>query len=251
MRSDEKYRVIVIDDEKDIRKELINALNESIEFEVVGEADSVSSAYQVIAKTEADLIFLDIKLKEGDAFQLLHKLRRAEITIPFVVLNTGYQEFEYAQRSLNEFRDEVLMILKKPFWENWHQKEQEILLKLSNIDRSPVEISDKKIIRFKVGHTSFRLQTADLIVIRTHPEGKGKGLLQVLTQESSYKVYENIKDIIRHLPADFMQINRNTIVNLNYVVSYNHVEKLAKLKHLPQEDFIVTKKHQKEFESYL
>lgn len=249
--NDTVYKVLVIDDENDIRRELVNALNESMEFEVIGEADSVSEAYNLIVNIESDLMFLDIKLKEGDAFQLLYKLKRDKINIPSVVLNTGYHEFEYAQKSLNEFKDEVLMILKKPFWENWAEKEHLILQKLSDNKNSPVFSNDKKIIRFKMGHTSFRIQTSDLIIIRTHPDYKGKGVLEVLTNESSYKVYENIKDIIEHLPMDFIQINRNTIINIIYVVSYNHVDKIAKLKFLPNEDFVVTKSHQEEFVSRL
>ena len=252
MHSQRMYSVIVVEDENDVRKELVLALEESLEFIVVGEASSVSEAYSILKNEKVDMMFLDIKLREGDAFQLLHKLKRDNMPIPHVVLNTGYQEFEYAQRTLNEFSNEVLLILKKPFWENWSEKENEILEKLQSKKSLIYHAnSDDQVMRFRLGNTSFRIQISDLILIRTHPDGKGKGMLEVVTQESRYRVYEKIKDIIEILPTEFVQINRNTIINMNYVVSYNHVDKIAKVKFLPEDEFTVTKTHQTLFEELI
>jgi len=68
-------------------------------------------------------LFLDIKIKGGDAFQLLRTLKRKNVDIPPVIVNTGFAEFEYVQKAHNEFGDYVIMILKKPFWEDWAEKE--------------------------------------------------------------------------------------------------------------------------------
>jgi len=61
----EKLKIIIIDDEKDIRNVLVESINESEDMYVIKEADSVISGYETIVENNADAVFLDVKLK-GD-----------------------------------------------------------------------------------------------------------------------------------------------------------------------------------------
>jgi len=61
-----KFTVIIIDDEKSGRVTLIEMLKFiKHEIEVIAEADSYSSACQVLLKHNADLVFMDIRFIYG------------------------------------------------------------------------------------------------------------------------------------------------------------------------------------------
>ena len=76
-----KLKTLVVEDETAIRQELVNALNEIVDIEVIGEADSVEEAYNLVKSVPADLMFLDIKLIGGTAFDLLAQLKKEGIRI--------------------------------------------------------------------------------------------------------------------------------------------------------------------------
>ena len=89
MSSGNLLRALVVEDEDDVRQALIEALNESTRFQVVAEAAGVDSACEAFRSTPVDVLFLDIKLAGGDAFQLLRRLKREGHVLPPVVINTG------------------------------------------------------------------------------------------------------------------------------------------------------------------
>ena len=62
----QQINVVVVEDELNVRKELIDGLEEDPMIKVCGEAESVEEAYEQIIATKPDAIFLDIKLMEGD-----------------------------------------------------------------------------------------------------------------------------------------------------------------------------------------
>jgi two-component system, LytTR family, response regulator len=69
-------RVLIVDDERLARQALRRLLASHPEVDIVGEAESVADALQVIAQTEPRLVFLDIELGSGDGFDVLAALER-------------------------------------------------------------------------------------------------------------------------------------------------------------------------------
>lgn len=225
-----KIKTVVIDDEPQVRKTLAKVLGQSIELEVLGTADSIKSGFDLITDLNPDLIFLDIKLIGGDAFQLLNLLRRHMDNVPPVILNTGYNEFEYAQRSLNEFKDLVLMILKKPFWNNWHQKEEEILNKVNAFYKNmePV-IQAKSFIKIKSNYTTHVIKSGNIILVESDPNAKGRGKLTVTSLNEEYNSYNSLGKFLEDLPPNFIRVSRYTIVNIDYIDSYDSHNQLITL----------------------
>ncbi|MBK8880784.1 MAG: response regulator [Haliscomenobacter sp.] len=86
-----KWQTLVVEDEADVRQELIDALNESPEFVVTGSADSLSEGVNLVQRQPSDVLFLDIKLIGGTAFDLLNHLKASGTPIPPVVINTGFR----------------------------------------------------------------------------------------------------------------------------------------------------------------
>jgi two-component system LytT family response regulator len=80
-------RVLIVDDEH-LARQAMRRLLAVHPVEIVGEADSVSSALQAIERTRPQALFLDIELGGGDGFDVLAALERP----PVVVFVTAYAE---------------------------------------------------------------------------------------------------------------------------------------------------------------
>ena len=230
----EKLKVIVVDDEDDIRKTLVSTLNESPEMQVVGEADSVNTAFALLDNTACDALFLDIKLKGGDAFRLLRLLERQAIDIPPVIINTGFAEFEYVQKAHNEFGDKVVMILKKPFWEDWAEKENRILLKVrerlsETVTEEVSSIKNGRIV-IKQGHKTLFIAPDRLMLIETDLRSKGRGIVLIHTPENVHRVSRSLRSFAAELTEQFLRVSRYALVNLNYIESIDHKMQCLRLR---------------------
>ena len=82
---------IVVEDKEYIRKGLINLLSIiDANVEVIGECESVQEAVIVTKTCKPDLIFLDINLSDGTAFDFLEKIETIDFKIIFI---TAYEEY--------------------------------------------------------------------------------------------------------------------------------------------------------------
>ena len=89
-------KAILIEDKEYIRKGLLNLLSLiDAEVEVIGECESVQEAVIVTKACKPDLVFLDINLSDGTAFDFLDTMETIDFKIIFI---TAYEE--YALRAL-------------------------------------------------------------------------------------------------------------------------------------------------------
>ncbi|PHV72254.1 hypothetical protein CS063_01905 [Sporanaerobium hydrogeniformans] len=116
------FRVLVIDDEPYLRKNIITSIQKANpQFQVIAEAGDGLQALELIKDLQPDVIFLDIRMPLMDGITLLEELQSLS-SIPICVILSGYSEFEYAKKAL---RYQVLDYILKPI----HQEKLEILLK--------------------------------------------------------------------------------------------------------------------------
>ncbi len=85
-------KAIIIDDEQDARFLLRNLIEKKLAHSItlVGEADDVDTGLQLIHSVKPDLIFLDVQMKSGTGFDLLHKMGKSTPDIIFV---TAYNQY--------------------------------------------------------------------------------------------------------------------------------------------------------------
>ncbi len=142
-------KAIVIDDEPSARKNLINILSMVCpHVEVVQQADSVKSARAMLDSMQVELVFLDIDLGDGNAFDLLDQIKEKNFDLIFVTGRNdfGIKAFQYSaldyvlkpidpenlkravaksSRNLEQFIDQRFQLL----FENYrHQRFQKIAL---------------------------------------------------------------------------------------------------------------------------
>ncbi len=86
-----KIQACIIDDEQDGREYISLLLkNEFPEIHVTFLSESVKDTFLKLTKETPDIVFLDIQLTDGNAFDLLSKLRNFSSQIIFI---TAYDEF--------------------------------------------------------------------------------------------------------------------------------------------------------------
>lgn len=100
-----KLKAILVEDEKQSREILRNYLGKYCpEVEILGEAGTVSEGVERIRESGPDLVFLDVEMPFGNAFDLLDQLPERDFEIIFV---TAYNQ--YAIEALNSHAAYYLM----------------------------------------------------------------------------------------------------------------------------------------------
>jgi two-component system LytT family response regulator len=91
-------RAVLIDDEIDSILVLQTLLEANCpEITVVGKANGVETAMEIIQTLRPDLVFLDIEMKKGNAFDLLNKMQPVSFQVIFVTAFDNYavRAFKY------------------------------------------------------------------------------------------------------------------------------------------------------------
>lgn len=100
-------RVVIVDDEVHARESLTRMLNVYCPaVAVVGKAESIKKAYEIIKSQNPDIVFLDMQLTDGHGFDLLELFDN----IPFkVIIISAYQEY-----AVKAFKFSAIDYLLKP-----------------------------------------------------------------------------------------------------------------------------------------
>lgn len=103
------YRIMLVDDEPEIRDGLLEIINWAQEgFQVVGIAENGLEALQVAESVLPDLVVTDIRMPFLDGLEMARRMRRILPTVQFIVLS-GYDEFDYARQAVQiQIRDYIL-----------------------------------------------------------------------------------------------------------------------------------------------
>lgn len=94
------YRMILVDDEEEVRKGIIKKIDwETLGFEVVGDAENGEDALEKIEQVEPDVVMTDIRMPYMDGLTLTAKIRQKFPSIK-VLIFSGFDDFEYAQQAI-------------------------------------------------------------------------------------------------------------------------------------------------------
>lgn len=122
---------IIVDDEQASRITLLNYLAKYCpEVEVKGQAVNIQEAHQLILSQKPDVVFLDVEMPYGNAFDLLEKFDRLDFEVIFV---TAFSK--YALEALNLSASNYLL------------KPVSIDLLVEAVQKAQQQIQDKKSLR--------------------------------------------------------------------------------------------------------
>ncbi len=213
-------KVLIIEDEIPAQKKIMRFLNEVNEpVTIVDQIDTIENAIIFLNNNEVDVIFSDIELLDGKAFEIYQQV---QINCP-IIFTTAYDQFW-----MNAFETNGIEYLLKPFSFERFQKawnkflnfqktsNNDLVVKLSHLLKtSDVSYGYKK--RFTINTsngfyfidtTSINLFSAEEGVIFAHDTTGKKHLLT----ENTLKIIENQLN-----PNDFFKINRGEIVAKQFV----------------------------------
>ena len=105
------YKVLIIDDEYFIREGMKQTIPwETLNCEIVGEAQDGEEGLEKILKLQPDIVISDIRMPKKDGLEMIEEIHSINQKIQIIIL-TGFREFEYAQQAI---RLGVLRFLLKP-----------------------------------------------------------------------------------------------------------------------------------------
>lgn len=201
-----KLDVLIVDDEKLAREELINLLAEYDSINIVGEAVDAKSTLKQIEKCQPDVIFLDIQMPGETGLTLAEKIPE-EIKIVFVTA--------YDKHAIRAFEINALDYLSKPVYP---ERLKTTITRLLDVE-VPIESEKEKLTYddfiFVKMNKSVKFVKLNTIVcvcsakeytqVYTNDDKKGLILLALSEWES-------------RLPSSqFIRIHRSTIININCV----------------------------------
>lgn len=217
----DKLRAVIVEDEEASRETLANYLAKYCpDVELIAMAESVKEGLACIEKHHPNIVFLDIEMPFGNAFDLLDQLKEIDFEIVFV---TAYSN--YAVKALN--MSAAYYILKPVDIDELVQAVEKIKLNLQENNEA--------------FHTKILMEN----IKRTHQQNQKI----VLPQLDGFEVVE-VKDVIRceahdnftkfyllngetHLicrtlkffdellsDLDFIRVHKSHLVNVQHIVQY-------------------------------
>lgn len=216
-----KLKAIIVDDESASRETLRNFLAKYCpDVEVLGEADSVPPAVELIRKTNPDLVFLDVEMPFGNAFDLLEQMGDVNFNTVFV---TAYDH--YAIKALNFSAsyyllkpidiDELVAAVEKVKKDRSEPKEfSQSKILIENLKQNGMQ-QRQLVLPVLEGFEIVRIQ--DIVRCQANDNftdfffANGKKLMICRT----LKFYEELLN-----DCGFLRIHKSHLINLQYVKKY-------------------------------
>ena len=97
--SSHKARVMVVEDHPLVRAGIVALVNCQPDLNCCGQTDSIAGARTMHAEQKPDLILLDLRLKDGEAFELISAMKAQSPNVPILVVSQR-EETLFAERVL-------------------------------------------------------------------------------------------------------------------------------------------------------
>ncbi len=199
-------KAIVVEDTRVAREGLVRMLGAFPELEVVGQADHPDTAIELIARTQPDVIFLDINMPGASGFDLLEKLDYS----PRIVFTTAYSEY-----AIKSFDYNTIDYLLKPISPARLAQAVAKLMaapeELTPEQKPPLEMNSQ--IFIKDNEKCFLVTLESIRYIESC-----KNYVRVFFDDKSAFIKKSLNQVEERLPSRFFfRANRQFIVNLRCI----------------------------------
>ena len=195
MRILEKSRILVVDDEKNVRT-MVKKVFES-EFDV-DTASNAEEALDLLKKNKYDLVFLDLDMPVVNGIELLERMKKGENPIP-VIMMTTYGSVEEAVKAMKLGAKDIIT---KPFTQEEVTKVVEEILKEKEDEESNIQDMEKRIKEALTVGDIKRARNMVLELFRLKPSSPIPHFLYSLVNEKEGKLEEAIKHLNASLSLD-------------------------------------------------
>ncbi|WP_298518207.1 LytTR family DNA-binding domain-containing protein [uncultured Kordia sp.] len=209
---------LIIEDEEYIRKGLVNLLDKvGSNVQVIGECGSIKEAVILTKACKPELIFLDINLIDGTAFDFLEQSTYKDFKIIFI---TAFEEY-----ALKAFRLGAIDYLLKPI------DIEELRTALQKVEKLPLQQQKQQlnIVKQALAHKKDKLilsledsfQVVHLDQLMFCESDKGYTTFYC-SDGKKYMVSKILKEFEEQLSnTEFIRPHQSFIVNLNFIDKYD------------------------------
>lgn len=204
-------QISIVDDEKHGRDYIALLLKKNFpELEIIFQAASMEETYLHLIKNVPDILFLDIQLSDGTAFDLLSKFKELPSQIIFI---TAYEQYAI-QAIKNGATDYLLKPINKIDFIIAVKKALDNLKKKKTLQNSMT--NKQKISLHSV--QGFRLVNIEDIV---WCEADSNYTVLYMTNKSKIMVSKTLYEFERNLLShNFFRIHHKYLINMSYVQEY-------------------------------
>ena len=212
-----KFAIFVDEDfARDVLRNFITA--DFPDVRIVGEAHGVESGLRLLTNVATDLVFLDVKMQDGTAFDLLAKIPQPNFNIIFV---TAYDSFAFKAFQFNAIDyllkpidpDALIRAIQKY---KKHYQNNQFSQRLENLMSS---VSSKKLDRITLSSSEGMIFLRLEQIIRLESDGNYTSFFT--SNDERIIVSKTIKEYADILPEDvFCRIHQSHIVNTNFISKF-------------------------------
>jgi len=200
-------KVLIVDDEKKACKllaELILSVKENAE---IATATCPGVALDMIAQNDYDLIFVDIQMPQMNGIEMIREIKKKEKK-PFISMISAYDKFEYAQHAMENGSSAYLL---KPFT-------KERVEQIVDIYRKKCSPLNDDIIVLNKSTGQFPVKISSIVAV----EKVDRGIISVYgVNFDKMQVRGTLIETAKKLPSNFRYLNRQCIINLHAIRSFN------------------------------
>ncbi len=201
-------KAVIVEDSRLARNELKELVKKFPQIKLIGEAENVDEAYELIREKHPDVLFLDINMPEKDGFELLEMLDEVPITIfttafdEYAIKSFEYNALDYLLKPINEKRFALAM-----------EKVKSKLSTAEGHDETTERLKETSQIFIKDGDKCWLVKIGDISLF----EIVGN-YTRVYFQEQKPMLYKSLNQVEEKLPENsFFRVNRQQIINTNYI----------------------------------
>ena len=214
-------KTVLVDDEKKSIRVLQRMLEACCpDVDIIGSAEGVETAFDMIRTLNPDLVFLDIEMTEGNAFDLLNRLQPQTFQVVFVTAFDNY--------AVRAFKYSALDYLLKPV----HPDElRSAVEKVARRPKEKVDLNQIRTLLENVGNLNLAFKKMAVptitgltfIAISDIIRFEADGHYTAIRMDNGEKILstKNIKEYETLLPdTSFFRVHHSHIVNIQKIREY-------------------------------
>ena len=202
---------VIVEDSRLARNELKELIKKHEEIKLLGEAENVDKAFELIQQTKPTLLFLDINMPEKDGFDLLEMLPE----VPITVFTTAFDEYAIKSFEYNALDYLLKPINAKRFAVAMEKVRSKLADQESKEGQKEDRLSEKSQIFIKDGEKCWLVKIEEIALF----EIVGN-YTRVFFRQEKPLLYKSLNQVEEKLPqGSFFRANRQQIININYIKS--------------------------------
>jgi len=199
-------KALIVDDEESSRETLKIFLEEYCpDIDIVGAAENIEDAYNLIIVKKPDLVFLDVSMPPSDGFELLRKFQKFSFEVIFITA--------FSQYAIQAIRFSATDYLLKPI------DPAELVAAVNRVREKKRNLKTQekpdKIVLYS--EKSYFFVDPDLIV---YLEVQSRKISIFLKEDKKYEVSKSIQEMEGALANNFFRCHKSFIININEIKEY-------------------------------